>query len=276
MRFLALGVFSFCLATPGLWAQGDPLTVDQIVQLIKEGVSESIVIEKLRQDGCACRAGAMEIMILRGADASDELIREVIAASSRGVRRPEAAPRTDPAPDPALQEFPRLEAGGGVNWFRVEGGESFWGWQIEGQVNANRWVGGFVEFSQQLGDVDISGIVNGFDPSDFGVPKLDVNLTHLHAGPKATFRTDAATGFVRGGLGFSRASLSHSAFGVRVSVSETGFSWLAGAGLDVNVAPHVAIRVIQADYAGVRVSTFLGTETFHNFRLGFGVVFKGR
>lgn len=270
MRTVTVAFLCGFLAAAGLFAQGEALTVDQIVQLIKEGVSEDLIVEKLRLDGCDCRATAMEIMILRGADASDALIREVIASSSRAPRRIDPTP--DPRPtDPPDRDFPRAEVSSGANWLRFESGESLWGWQMEGQGNVNRWIGFFGEFSQQPGKLEFRDPFSGIT-----LVSLDINVLHLHGGPKATFRNNAVTGFVRGGVGFTRVSIDDVLLGIVIKESATGFSWVAGGGLDVNVTPGLAIRVIQADYLGFRAPDIFGSTTVNNFRLSFGVVFKVR
>lgn len=271
MRILIVATQFWLMAVPGLLAQGDPLTVDEIVQMIKAGVSESVIMEKLKLDGCDCRASAVEIMTLRGAHASDALVREVIAASSRGVRRSEPVPERRPVVRP--RDFPRLETSAGLNWLRFESGESLWGWQLEGQGNFSRWIGVFGEFSHQPGKLKLFDLVSGITFAEF-----DVNAVHLHAGPKATFRNNAVTGFVRGGVGVSRFSVDFDdpASGLRISISDSALSWIGGAGLDVNLTPGIAVRVVQADYLGFRHTNVFGSETVNNFRVGFGVVFKGR
>jgi opacity protein-like surface antigen len=52
--------------------------------------------------------------------------------------------------------------------------------------------------------------------------------------------------------------------------SETKFSWAAGGGVDVGVAPHVAVRVAQFDYMQTRFITL----TQNNLRYSAGIVLK--
>ena len=52
--------------------------------------------------------------------------------------------------------------------------------------------------------------------------------------------------------------------------SDNGFSAAVGGGVDFRVSPRVDIRAVQLDYNPTR----LGGETQHNFRVGFGVVFR--
>ncbi|MEO8436468.1 MAG: outer membrane beta-barrel protein [Pyrinomonadaceae bacterium] len=52
--------------------------------------------------------------------------------------------------------------------------------------------------------------------------------------------------------------------------SETGFAGVIGGGIDVRINNRVDIRAIQFDYHPTR----LGDATQHNFRIGFGVVFR--
>lgn len=50
----------------------------------------------------------------------------------------------------------------------------------------------------------------------------------------------------------------------------TSFAMALGGGLDARVNDHIAIRLIQADYA----PTFFGSGRQDNIRLSFGIIFK--
>lgn len=58
--------------------------------------------------------------------------------------------------------------------------------------------------------------------------------------------------------------------GFETTESETGLAGAFGGGIDIRAGNRVDIRVIQVDYNPMRLD---GT-TLHNFRFGFGVVFK--
>lgn len=55
-----------------------------------------------------------------------------------------------------------------------------------------------------------------------------------------------------------------------INESETGFAGVIGGGLDVRLSKRVDLRVVQFDYNPTR----LDGETQHNFRVGFGIVFR--
>jgi len=56
--------------------------------------------------------------------------------------------------------------------------------------------------------------------------------------------------------------------------SSNDFGMTLGGGIDVNANEHVAVRVVQADWVYVRVAEGTLTANSHNYRFGFGVVFK--
>lgn len=55
-----------------------------------------------------------------------------------------------------------------------------------------------------------------------------------------------------------------------INESETGFAGVIGGGLDVRLSKRVDLRVVQFDYNPTR----LEGETQHNYRIGFGIVFR--
>lgn len=73
------------------------------------------------------------------------------------------------------------------------------------------------------------------------------------------------------------AGIAHAKFDADATIispaysdSDTGFSAVIGGGIDFRVSPRVDIRAIQFDYNPTRLAD--GTQ--HNFRIGFGVVFR--
>ncbi len=73
--------------------------------------------------------------------------------------------------------------------------------------------------------------------------------------------------FIRGlaGVARERAAVNQLNF----DVSDVGFAFAAGGGIDLKVDKNLAIRLIQADYMQTR---FNGEPT-HNLRIGAGIVF---
>ncbi|MBZ5591704.1 MAG: hypothetical protein LAP39_05675 [Acidobacteriia bacterium] len=112
-------------------------------------------------------------------------------------------------------------------------------------------------------------------------------------GPQFTKRTKKSTAFthVLAGVGTTHLtvpSITPVAPGednVSVITNDSGFAMAFGGGLDVNVRPHFAIRVLQADYllthfhrepllAGNYLINPLARSWQSHFRLGAGVVIK--
>ncbi|PYX81904.1 MAG: hypothetical protein DMG66_01330 [Acidobacteria bacterium] len=52
--------------------------------------------------------------------------------------------------------------------------------------------------------------------------------------------------------------------------SDTSLAWALGGGVDWNVLPRVAVRLVQADL----LQTRFGDDNQNNGRFSFGVVFK--
>ena len=55
-----------------------------------------------------------------------------------------------------------------------------------------------------------------------------------------------------------------------LKVTETGLATAFGGGLDIKINKKISLRAIQADYNPI----YAGGQVNHNFRLGFGVVFR--
>jgi hypothetical protein len=103
--------------------------------------------------------------------------------------------------------------------------------------------------------------------SDFGGQYRSILGTRVSQyeymfGPRFTVRARRATLFAHALGGANTLHVS--------GASTNGFAMGFGGGLDCNVGRHFAIRVIQADYLRMRVST----QWFNDARLGIGIVFK--
>ena len=61
--------------TAGLEAS---LTLDELLALLEADISEGIILDKIAVSGCQCDTSAATIITLKGAGASDELIRQII------------------------------------------------------------------------------------------------------------------------------------------------------------------------------------------------------
>ena len=120
------------------------------------------------------------------------------------------------------------------------------GWQAEATGNFNKHVGLTADFSGEYRS--ISG--------------TRISQYHYMFGPRFVARSNRMSAFthVLVGAGSLRGG-GDSANGLALGV---------GGGLDLNAGSRIAIRIVQADYLPTRVSNMW----FHDFRLGFGVVFK--
>jgi Outer membrane protein beta-barrel domain len=147
-------------------------------------------------------------------------------------------------------EQPAVEIFGGASVLRngatAPSFSLYSGWQAEGSVNFNKYLGFTADFGGQYRS--ISG--------------NRVSQYEYLFGPRVAARSHSGTVFVHALAGGNTLK----AFGR----STNGFAWGLGGGLDLNAGRHIAIRVIQADYLRTRVSN----TWFNDARLGVGIVFK--
>lgn len=74
------------------WADyGDPLSRAEVEKLLAAGVSDAVIVEKAKKSG-ALKLTADDIVALKKAGATDELVKELIAAERRPVERPVYVP----------------------------------------------------------------------------------------------------------------------------------------------------------------------------------------
>jgi hypothetical protein len=118
------------------------------------------------------------------------------------------------------------------------------------QQNLNSWFGGVLDFSTHFGKE------NG----------LKTNAQTLSYGPVFSYRKNKnIVPFAHAMVGVERGGTNY----LNISQPEERLAVLAGGGLDVNVTPRVALRLIQADYL---MTQFSNTRQ-DNIRLSAGVVF---
>lgn len=77
------------VAPPRSADYGDPLSRPEVEKLLKAGVSDAVIVEKAKKSG-ALKLSADDIVALKQAGASDDLIKELIAME----RRPSPPPST--------------------------------------------------------------------------------------------------------------------------------------------------------------------------------------
>jgi Outer membrane protein beta-barrel domain len=163
------------------------------------------------------------------------------------------------------REEPRLEASGGYSWLStsllqdtgfVQAREGVSGWNGSLSWNTTHNLGFVGEFSGFLGTPSLGGTsVKTRYYSFLGGPKI----TH-HNG------TDKVEIFVHQLFGTSHATL---ASGTR-SLTTSGFSLVAGVGMDYVIRRHIAIRPFQFDYA----ISQLAPHSQNQFRFSAGIVVR--
>jgi opacity protein-like surface antigen len=99
-----------------------------------------------------------------------------------------------------------------------------------------------------------------------GAP-IAINLTSYMFGPKLAFPLGRFTPFAHVLLGAVHGAAAVSGGG---SASGTNFTTAVGGGLDAKIAPHLSIRLIQADYMLLRSSG----NTVSMPRISVGIVFR--
>lgn len=103
------------------------------------------------------------------------------------------------------------------------------GWAASGTAYFYKpWLGAVADFSGNYGKK------NG----------LAFNAYSFLGGPELTFRRRESAAFIRGLVGAARNSIS--------GVTDTGFEYGGGGGLDIGLPHHLTVRAFQADYLKVR------------------------
>ncbi len=247
-------------------AQDGPITNREIIALLKDGVSEDLILHRIQTSGCNCRTLAMDIMVLRGSGASETLIRSIISQTPGTTTLPARA-QSPRIPNVELEESKPTVATlfGGYTYGYSEFGSVF------GEIEAN-WNGWKVATSFAITDwLSIAGDVSGhYLPGD---PFIGGDSIYTFAaGPQFSTwgRTRKVRGFGHVMVGGGRQK-RFNIFGD--PVVDVHPILLIGGGLDVGVSEHMAFRVFQSDwvYHFSQVGSATGKDFSMN-RLSFGVV----
>jgi opacity protein-like surface antigen len=99
-----------------------------------------------------------------------------------------------------------------------------------------------------------------------GVP-VTLNIASYMFGPKVAFPLGRFTPFAHALFGAVHGAAAAPGFG---STSGNNFATTLGGGLDVKIAPHLAVRLIQADYMLIRDSA----GNWSMPRISAGIVFR--
>jgi opacity protein-like surface antigen len=147
----------------------------------------------------------------------------------------------------SAQDYPKAEIFGGYSYFHTSvAGVGFSSNGASGSisVNPNNWL----------------GLVGDFGVYHNTTAGVGTNTVSYLFGPKLAYRhSDKLTPYFHFLLGGAHAS------------GTSAFAMALGGGFDAKVTPHVAVRLIQADY----VLTKFGTNTHqNNARISAGIVFR--
>ncbi len=164
------------------------------------------------------------------------------------------------------QDAPKVEVFGGYSYLNPNGGDDLHGWNASVTGNVNKWFGIKSDFS---------GYYEGYNT--VGGAKVRVSDHFFLAGGQFTYRgNDRVQPFAHLMAGTvllrSRATrncaLTTAGCLSDVRISDSGFALVAGGGVDLKIAKHLALRLIQADYVYVRNNGI----NDHGFRLSTGLV----
>ncbi len=244
-------------------AQDAPITNREIIALIKDGISEDLILHKIQTSGCKCRTAAMDIMLLKGSGASETLISGIISQTHRTATSP-ARPRSAQIPNSELEPKPTvatLFGGYAYGYSEFESGESsnLNGWNVTTSFVINDWL-------------SLAGDVSRHSPGGFHEVGLGDSIYTFTAGPQFSTwsRTRKLRGFGHVMVGGGRQKRFDSIGRGGVDVHPV---LVIGGGLDVGVNEHLAFRVFQSDwvYHFSQVGSATGKDFSMN-RLSFGVV----
>lgn len=149
----------------------------------------------------------------------------------------------------AQESTPKADIFGGYSLLHTDNGfvgSNASGWNASVTGNLNRWFG-------------VTGDFSGHYDNIAGIGVSDHNFLF---GPTVSYRQPKLTPFAH--LLFGDSHIAGGGF------ADNSFAMALGGGADWNVLPHLAVRLIQADY----LFTHFGGETQNNGRFSFGVVFR--
>lgn len=167
------------------------------------------------------------------------------------------------------QEAPRYEFFGGYSYMRLEDSG------IDGQdrdLNGYNMSGAVNVFKKYLSvKVDVSGHFGDLLSSAAPTARIDQGQTLFLAGPQITFRkNEMFQPFAHVLFGAVRRKVEADAIGL--DISDTGFAFAAGGGVDVKtpLGKKVAVRLFQADYVRTRINDV----SSGNLRVSTGIALR--
>ena len=238
--FLLVCLIAFSV---GVYGQ-EELTIDDIIDMVQAGLSDSFVLQKIRISTLEYPPTVEELVELRRAGVSERIILALMGVGSRG--RLTSASQTRYAYEDMPHPDYELFAGYSIGF--LEGPVDVRGWNITSTNHFNNLVG----FT-----IDGGGYYNG---------GFNQGMYTFFAGPQFSFRyTKWVTPYIRalGGGTWVQPGL----FGVTTG-SEFGYGYGAGFGVDVRINEGLAFRAGPVDFISLRV---LGVN-HDQIRASFGIV----
>jgi hypothetical protein len=180
------------------------------------------------------------------------------------------------SPFVAAQDASRVDLFGGFSILNGDspagnGRDSFFGWQASATGNIKPWFGIVADFGGQY--KNYSNLVVEVPPAAY-VVSADVRAYEYLFGPQFRLRARRATVFAHvlvGGV-HQYAHVGFYAPGPTTSTGTMdGLAMGIGGGLDVNLARHFAVRIVQFDWMPGRIQGNWQTDAV---RIGIGVVAK--
>lgn len=181
----------------------------------------------------------------------------------------------------AAQDYSKVDLFGGYQYSRLGSGITLVpnanGWDGSATFNVNKTFGVEGDFNgayQSYNSVVAAQLGAG---SGVNVP---AKIYTYSGGPVISFRSKSRfTPFAHVLVGGARRNIAVSASSVSVAIPSNGYAITAGGGLDLKVAKHISIRLVQADWVDEHYGTLLGvsgtgSSSAANFKISSGVVFN--
>jgi opacity protein-like surface antigen len=150
------------------------------------------------------------------------------------------------------------------------------GWNASANFNFNHWFGVAADFAGHYGSPSKGEDILVLPPNCFigCTGPVTATLHNVHTftfGPEIAIRQDHFTFFVRAlfGAAHTREDIDSFASFVTPRISETKFAMIGDGGVDLDLSPHMALR-IQPGY----LMTHMLDRRQNSFRFSTGLVFR--
>jgi hypothetical protein len=139
------------------------------------------------------------------------------------------------------------------------------GWNTSVMANVNDWLTVVGDVAGRYGSAIATGPVVG--PSAFKGTTRPYVYSYL-VGPQVTWHANRFAPFGHALFGLARERTGMNEVDFTSPQTDSGFATTLGGGLDLAVTPHLAVRVIEADY--FRTEVF--NQSQNSFGLSFGIL----